>query len=786
MNSETLNGLLRPQDEFSPMPFWFWNDNLDENEIISQIRKMHGKGVNGFVIHPRIGIPREIPYMSEKYLGYVKCAVEEAERLGMKVILYDEGMYPSGAAHGMIVEKHPEFATRGIRCEESLQSKPQLEAGEKLLFTFTVNKPSADSLDIGSLREYNGGESDEGFVFIHLIEGFTKGHIRGIHIGEDDWEEPPRSADILRYEAVSCFIELTHEVYYKALSKYFGNTVIGIFTDEPSVLGRGEDKRMKAWTVDFLPELEKEGIKPCDIAAMWYDVGDKTEEIRKRYKKAVDKRLENSFYKQLFDWCEAHDIALVGHPGKSMDIGLLKYFRIPGQDLVFRRVAPEDDKALLGQDSTQAKCSSDAARHRGRRRNLNECFACGGKNQIEWSFSADDMKWTMDWLFVRGVNMLVPHAFFYSLDGERRFGERPPDVGFNNIWWKHYDRISDYMKRMCYMLTDSVNQTGVAVLCKSDFLPSDAVKPLYENQIEFNYLEEELIKDGSCDIENGRIKIASQCYDTLVIADVSQIGRKIEKIAEDGVRVVAYNPDGAKLSKNIISVPSFEKIPACLNRDFLTTPSCKDLRVSHIVKNGEHFYILVNEGEEAVTGDAEFFADGEISVFDAWSGRELSLPDNSISLGRRESLIICVGKNPSKKAVLHFRDSFSEPEREAELKNWYIDGEKTELGSWTENARLKDFCGTVCYQTEFDADLKDADRLILDMGNVAEQAEVYLNDVYVGYRLWAPYRLDITEYVKNGKNSLRIEVTNSLANRYGNVRLPSGLLDNVALKLYRQ
>ena len=32
----------------------------------------------------------------------------------MKVVLYDEGMYPSGSAHGMVVATNPEFAARGI------------------------------------------------------------------------------------------------------------------------------------------------------------------------------------------------------------------------------------------------------------------------------------------------------------------------------------------------------------------------------------------------------------------------------------------------------------------------------------------------------------------------------------------------------------------------------------------------------------------------------------------------------------------------------------------------
>lgn len=784
MNSETLKHLLHPDSEYSPMPFWFWNDKLNENEIISQIRKMNEKGVNGFVIHPRIGIPREIEYMSEKYLSYVKCAVEEANRLGMKVILYDEGMYPSGSAHGMVVKKHPQYAARGIRCEESMKDRPTLEAGEKPLFTLTAKKLSAGSLDKESIREYEGGDLKDGYVFIHLTEGFTYGHIRGIHIGEDDWEKPPRAADILRYESVSCFIELTHEVYYNALSEYFGNTVIGIFTDEPSVMGRGEDKRMKPWTAGFLKDLEKEGLKPSDLAALWYDVGGKTEAIRKRYENAVRQRLSKCFYKQLFDWCEAHGIALVGHPSGSTSIGLLKYFHIPGQDLVFRRVAPEDDKAVSGYETTQAKCSSDSARHRGKRRNLNECFACGGKNGIEWAFNADDMKWTMDWLFIRGVNMLVPHAFFYSLDGERRFGERPPDVGFNNIWWKYYDVFSTYIKRMCFMMTDSVNTADVAVLCRADFLPYEIVRPLYENQIEFNYLEEELLKDGSCDIKDGRIRIAAQCYSTLLIEDISLLSPETKKFADDGGRVMVYNPMNKEIGKNMISISSFEETLNYIKKDFVITPACRELRVSHIVKNGEHFYVLVNEGEEAVTGEAAFSADDTVSAFDTWSGKEIALSDNTVSLGRRESLIICAGKSPSRKASLHFTEQYGAHRRELELKDWYIGSEKGELGSWTENEKLKDLCGTVSYKTDFETALKDVKKLVLDMGLVAEQAEIYINGRYAGYKLWAPYTADITNYVRDGKNSIEIKVTNSLANKYAKERLPSGLLSNVVIKIF--
>ena len=784
MNKETLYSLMHPDREFSPMPFWFWNDALDEAELRRQIREMNEKGVNGFVIHPRIGIPREIPYMSEKYLRDVTCAVKEADLLGMKVLLYDEGMYPSGSAHGMVVANNPEFASRGIRCEESTEEKPQLEAEETLFLTLTGKKTSGDAWDMDSIRVYQGGGLKEGYVFLHLIEGFSHGHIRGIHEGEDDWEEPPRSADILRPEAVDSFIRLTHEKYFEALSDYFGNTVMGIFTDEPSVLGRGEDPRMKPWTQGFSEDLQRVGITPPDMTAMWYDIGEETGSIRKKYAEAVAQRLSDSFYKKLYDWCEAHSIALSGHPGKSWDIGLLRYFHIPGQDLVFRRVAPEEGKALSGADTVQAKCSSDAARHRGRRRNMNECFACGGKNGVEWAFNADDMKWTMDWLFVRGVNLLVPHAFFYSLRGERQFGERPPDVGMNNIWWKHYGAFSDYIKRMSYMMTDSVNTAAVAVLCRGNEMPSEIVRPLYENQIEFNYLEESLLKDGSCRMDDGRLQIAAQSYDTMLIGDISLIGREVEAFAKEGGRVIVYNPSGSAIGEAMISVSSYEQTLEYLTKDPVITPACKDLRVSHIVKNGEHFYVLVNEGEQPIRGALSFPADGAVSAFDPWEGKELSLADGTLSLDRRASLILCAGKHPSRQTVIRLDERYGAPRRVIEPEQWYAGGEPVALGSWTEQESHRDFCGTVCYESEFEMDAKDAKRLILDMGAVGEQAEVSLNGEAVGYRLWAPYVMDVTEYVKEGKNRLSIAVTNSLANHYTETRLPSGLLDRVTVKVY--
>lgn len=48
-----------PPQAFGVMPFWFWNDDLDEAELVRQIRAFHAKGFGGFVSQARIGLMRD-------------------------------------------------------------------------------------------------------------------------------------------------------------------------------------------------------------------------------------------------------------------------------------------------------------------------------------------------------------------------------------------------------------------------------------------------------------------------------------------------------------------------------------------------------------------------------------------------------------------------------------------------------------------------------------------------------------------------------------------------------
>ncbi|MGN0763849.1 MAG: hypothetical protein ACI4MK_10685 [Aristaeellaceae bacterium] len=513
--AQARQAFVQPGDEYTPIPFWFWNDELTEAELARQIHDFHDKGVAGFVIHPRKGLPRSISYMSEKYLGFVRFAVEEAARLNMRVVLYDEAMYPSGSAHGMVVRENPAYASRCLRMEVSAQAVP---AGADIVAVCAARVAEGQVSEVEAVDAVDGvyPVPGDGRALVCFREGYSGGTIRGVHENEDDGEpDAPPSADLLNPDAVRAFIRLTHEAYWCALREHFGKTIIAVFTDEPDITGRNAAPGCMAWTAGFLEDFQAQGCAVTDLPALWLDAGPETEQIRRRYRRAVNRRLNGAYYGQLGDWCEAHGVALTGHPAKSWDMGLLRAFQLPGQDVVWRFVGP--GQGVTGPDSVLAKCASDAARHAGRERNANECFGCCGPEGIQWAFTMDDMKWYMDWLFVRGTNLLYPHAFFYSLrDG--RGEERPPDVGPNNLWWPWYGQIARYMRRMSWLMTGGVNQAEVAVLCEEDRLPWEVCVPLYEHQIEFNYLLDTDLP--ACRVEDGQLCLGQQRYNVLITEDV--------------------------------------------------------------------------------------------------------------------------------------------------------------------------------------------------------------------------------------------------------------------------
>jgi hypothetical protein len=92
------------------------------------------------------------------------------------------------------------------------------------------------------------------------------------------------------------------------------------------------------------------------------------------------------------------------------------------------------------------------------------------------------------------------------------------------------------------------------------------------------------------------------------------------------------------------------------------------------------------------------------------------------------------------------------------------------LQSWTENSDpgVKYFSGSAEYSKDFDLSpefTKSNQRVIMDLGDVSDLANVKVNGHDLGVFWLAPFRIDVTDAVKAGSNHLEIIITNTWHNR---------------------
>ncbi len=107
----------------------------------------------------------------------------------------------------------------------------------------------------------------------------------------------------------------------------------------------------------------------------------------------------------------------------------------------------------------------------------------------------------------------------------------------------------------------------------------------------------------------------------------------------------------------------------------------------------------------------------------------------------------------------------------------------------SDDSGIRYFSGTSTYTKSFDLPAQNVNApLLLDLGEVMVNARVFVNGHDCGILWKSPYRVNVTGLLKEGKNDLRIEVTNRWINRLiGDEQLPPDVeWRGVALKAWPQ
>jgi hypothetical protein len=242
-------------------------------------------GLGGIVCNVAFG---EYLRSEENWRTLVR-AVEACQEVGLRVWIYDEDGYPSGAAGGLVLEENPEFEALALAYDPS-QAEP----------------------------------------FI-LRPAYEHTH------ASNNYYAARRYPNLLDPAAVESFIRLTHDAYYQRLEPFFGTTIEALFTDEPSLMAVNigplpDDVRLKVRVVDpldpnvqplpsvpwvaDLPELYRRCYGQELLAArrsLFEGDSEQDRRVRQQYWALVADLLTERYYGRIQRWAHAHRVASSGH-----------------------------------------------------------------------------------------------------------------------------------------------------------------------------------------------------------------------------------------------------------------------------------------------------------------------------------------------------------------------------------------------------------------------------------------------------------------------------------------
>ena len=519
-------------------PFWFWNCGMDEDLIRRQVQQMARAGCGGFFIHPRQGMT--LPYLSKTYFARVRLAVEEAQKRGLEVWLYDEYPYPSGIAGGLVTANHPEFRARVLDKHDF-----NARGGETVRQEFELGRvvcALAYPLRNGKVDWGEGMDLRAEIGVVLTREQFwywPMGHIptneKRFMADEGrlvlSWNPPPGEWQIcvgiereqrgfkyydcffdpLASGAAEEFIALTHERYAAALGEFFGETIVGIFTDETEP---------PAWS----PHLES-ALEPKLLPALWRDDHPRAAQARVRWRERALELFRARWEEPIGAWCRAHHL-IWGAEKPTWRPAQFWNVAQPATDAGHRRL-PAPPEPLTADLRANARAAIAAAEACGTEEVRCECF-----HSLGWGATLQDQKWACDWLAAQGVNRFTPHAFYATSSGLKKH-DAAPSFFAENPYWPHFGLLADYVARLSLAMSAGRERARVAVVHPTEMLWSgDAsaradyeqlINELLAHHVQFHIVDARSLSEATA--RAGALEIGRARYETVVFfgADSTEI-----------------------------------------------------------------------------------------------------------------------------------------------------------------------------------------------------------------------------------------------------------------------
>ena len=619
MNKNLITALSSELKEYRSIPFWSWNNNLDDIELCRQIEDMKSAGMGGFIIHARTGLKEE--YLGEKWFSCIGACLKKAKELDREAWIYDENGWPSGFVGGKLLENET-FRARFL--EYSVGSF------DKLAFASYVRQGD----DYIRIDQKLAGEAEYHNIYLRVS---------------------PANTDILNSAVTEAFLAETHEKYFERFKDSFGNELKGFFTDEPQYY---------RWATPYSPAAEKKfAAQGEDIrdGLIWLFIkGERGYSYRQKYYGVMNKLYIQNYYKKLYDWCTAHNCMLTGHSleesslhgqmyGGAAVMPTYEYEHIPGIDWLGKHCGNEIAPRQIGSVAAQL----------GKKFVLTETFGCAG-----YDITPKELKSIGEYQYFNGINKMCQHLYPYSLAGRGKT-DHPPVFSPQSNWFEAAKIFNDYFARLGYIVGETEDFCEVGILHPIrdiwlDYVREEDEASVAEQEKSFENLlgrlrkrgvtfqlidESVLAKHGKA--ENGMLCVGKCAYHTVIVPQMRTLEPKTYELLQKftgklcllgNIRYIG----GEKKEISLHADVTLEEILAGAVFGF----SCEDGKSVLTARKGEfgEFLFIQNmsgteESQICLLGAAEKYLALDLEMM-----KEMPLPGDNLCLAGAESLILIKGK----------------------------------------------------------------------------------------------------------------------------------------------
>lgn len=497
---------------------------------------------------------------------------------------------------------------------------------------------------------------------------------------------------------------------------------------------------------------------------------------------------------------------------------ILEYFKYA--DVPMCEIWQPQMESFVGSDEFKpTKPCVSAARMYGKTRVAAEAFT---SFDLTWNETPRFLKSVIDYHFAQGVT----HPVFHTYTHNPRTDFLPPGTSFgSNIgtpflrlqtWWRHMPAFTDYLARCNYMLESGIPVSDVLMYLGDEQNHKPQQSLPFPEGLKYDYCNPDVllnrlsVKDGKLVTPEGISYRILWLYDCKRM--LPETLGKILSFVKQGVILVGNKPDDiatlkggksaeAKFQKfvdeiwgneageirkigkgKVYATDIFSAVKSERIAPDISVKSA-EVRWLHRKSGKSDFYYLSTPASQGFKGKIQFRSTGHAELWNPVSGEVFALRATKKQGGLSE---IALDIPPETSFFVVFKPAKSKHKEWIETQGnaqdiraewtvtfpegWGINRPVATraLPAWKEmnlTDEGKAFSGTATYSTEITVEKTGRDRLILNLGRVESIAKVRLNGKDVGTVWTAPYQIDITDFVSEGKNKLEIDVTSTWFNR---------------------